>query len=51
MFLITGLILGVEPNAICMFRDSCGDGMIDKIGYTAVSDGFVPECKGLIDIT
>ena len=43
MLLVTGVILGAATNTICIFRDSCGDGMIDKIGYTAVGDGFVPK--------
>lgn len=41
MVWLSGVILGVDTSAICIFRDSCGDGMIDKIGYTAVGDSFV----------
>ena len=43
MLLISGIIWGVAPSAIYIFRDSCGDGMIDKIGYTAIGDCFVPK--------
>ena len=43
MLLISGVIFDVAPNAIYISRDSCGDSMIDKIGYTAVGDCFAPK--------
>ena len=43
MLLISGVISGVATNTICILRDSFCDGMIDKIGYAAVGDSFVPK--------
>ena len=43
MLSISRVIWHVDTNATCIFRDSCSDGMIDKIGYTAVSHSFVAK--------
>ena len=43
MLWISRVINDVDTGAICIFRDSSGDGMINKIGYTAVSDSFVAK--------
>ena len=50
MLLISGVIMDAAPSAIYIFGDPCSDGMIDKIGYTAVGDCFVPM-KELTGIT